>query len=385
MASTEPRLHSALAPEHRVLFASASTHPWYPRDGLSEAQWQSLRYTVEREKAAIAVWRMVSKLSAEAMAGEAAALRGLALVMEFRMHHLQQRLVASVAALREARIPCLLLKGAAIATVYHGSFAERPMLDLDLLVPPDKAVRARSVLLNAGWSEPPAEAAVKLAAGGIHHLPALHDASGVEVNLEVHQDLFPPGHPFTMTTADMWGGARALSGDLEGAFVPSPVHLAVHACIHLAWSHMLRTGTWRACGDLRAITADQDFDWESFVALAIRCRAATALLLDPPAGVGACRDAGAPRRTGPVGPAGRFPGCRPLMNKRLDAVLERHLLAVLIPGGPDCPSVRIRRIGWSLALRPDLSGHGAARPWRIGDGDDPSADQAERLPPTMLC
>ena len=253
------------------------------------------------------------------------------------------------------------------------------MLDLDLLVPQDKAARARSVLLNAGWSEPPVEAAVKLAPGGIHHLPALHDASGVEVNLEVHQDLFPPGHPFTMTTADVWGGARALSGDLEGAFVPSPVHLAVHACIHLAWSHMLRTGAWRACGDLRAITADKDFDWGSFVALAKRCRAATACYwtLRLVSGLGGMPVPG--DVLDQLAPPGR-PLLSAAMNKRLDAVLERHLLAVLIPGGPDCPSVRIRRIGWSLALRPDFSGHGAARPWRIGAGDDPSADQAERRP-----
>ena len=377
---TAPRLHAVLAPEHRLLFGSA-VPAFAPSPQLiaavTPAGWDALRYTAEREKAVIALTRLFATLGPAALPERVAPLRALAMVMEFRMHHLRQRLGQSVAALRAAGIPVLLLKGAAVATWYHGSFVARPMLDLDLLVPPDRAREAYDALLATGWAVPAPEDTVALPPGGIHHLPALHDASGVAVNLEVHTDVIPPGHPFAFGAGDVWNAARALSGsahagthtDLEGALVPSPAHMALHACIHLAWQHMLRTGTWRTARDLRVITADPAFRWDDFVMLAHATRAASAAywtlrlcegltaLPVPPAVLAAL----APAATAALRP----------VHRRLDDLVERHLLAVLIPGGIDCPSVRLRRLAWELALRPAASGHGNSRPWLVEDDADP--------------
>ncbi|MCE2955380.1 nucleotidyltransferase family protein [Gemmatimonas sp.] len=382
VAQTAARLHALLAPEHRLLFGSAVpgfTAPAPLLAAITSAGWGSLRYTAEREKAVIALARVLAGAEHGSVPAEAAPLRQLAMVMEFRMHYLRQRLGQSVRALHEAGIPVLLLKGAAVAAWYHRRFAARPMLDLDLLVPPDQARRAYDVLCTAGWAVPAAEDTVQLPAGGIHHLPALHDASGVEVNLEVHTDVIPPGHPFAFGAADVWREARpvgdALGADLAGVFVPSARHMALHACIHLAWQHMLRTGTWRTAGDLRVITADPTFNWAAFVTLAQEARAASSgywalrlveglAAVPVPAPVLAALE--------PLPPAG-VP--RAVM-RAAHTLVERHLLAVLIPGGPDCPSVRLRRLAWECAIRPHDSGHQLSRPWHVEEHVDAPAHQA---------
>ncbi len=348
---------------------------------LSDNTWRALCYTVEREKAAIALWRHIGSALPSPPPEGAAGIQRLAVVMEFRMQYLQQRLSESVAVLRREGIACVLLKGAAIASVYHRSFVERPMLDLDILVPAAKAERAYEALLNAGWVVPTADRSVVYASGGIHHLPVLHDGKGMAVNLEVHTDLFPPGHPFSFSSNDVWRDAVPLSGLLEGAHVPSSQHLALHSCIHLSWSHMMRTGAWRAVRDLAITTRSADFDWDVFIRNAKAVRASTACfwtlelargligLSVPPHVLLAL----APPRIG-------FNWTDHVATE----LLRRHLLAVLIPGGIDCPSIRVRRAAWSLAIRPGSSGHGVARPWRTAhdatknDQPDPSiASQAE--------
>jgi hypothetical protein len=369
------RLQARLAPEHRLLFGSAVpgfTAPAALLAAITPAGWGTLRYTAEREKAVIALARVLAGAERGSVPADAAPLRQLAMVMEFRMHYLRQRLGQSVRALHEAGIPVLLLKGAAVAAWYHRSFAARPMLDLDLLVPAAQAPQAYDVLCGTGWMVPAAEDTVQLPAGGIHHLPALHDATGVAVNLEVHTDVIPPGHPFAFGASDLWRDARpvddvlgeTLGADLVGARIPSALHMALHACIHLAWQHMLRTGTWRTAGDLRVITADPAFSWSAFVALAHEARAASSCYwalrlveglaaVPVPATVLAALE--------PPPPAG-MPRAAV---RRMHALVERHLLAILIPGGTDCPSVRLRRLAWEWALRPNTSGHKGSRPWLV--------------------
>ena len=364
MANTEPRLLGLLPTEFQLLFESVRPARVSRTSALTPEQWKRLCYPVEREKAAISVWQHVSRNLDETARAQAQPIRNLATVMEFRMHYLQSRLTQTVAALHAAGIRCLLLKGAALASTLYASFTERPMLDLDLLVKPQDARRAYELLQTIGWAVPAAERSVVLRQGGIHHLPALHDASGMAVNVEVHTELIPPGHPFGFSAEDVWAEARPLEGPLAGAFVPSPEHLALHSCIHLAWSHMLRTGTWRTCRDLERITQVPGFDWERLVRLAhkvgassccywtLRLAAGLAGLDVPPASLAAFRRAGGNDRA---------------VDGIVSAVLERHLLAVLIPGGPDCPSVRLRRLAWVLAIRPESNGHGRSRPWLSDD------------------
>src|SRR4051794_19301697 len=57
----------------------------------------------------------------------------------------------AIGGLQESGIEVMLLKGAALATLYYGSEAERPMADVDILVRPADAARAFDQLGQAGW------------------------------------------------------------------------------------------------------------------------------------------------------------------------------------------------------------------------------------------
>jgi hypothetical protein len=48
-------------------------------------------------------------------------------------------------------IPCLFLKGAALASVWYGDLSLRPFLDIDVLVPPGRLAQARDALLDVGY------------------------------------------------------------------------------------------------------------------------------------------------------------------------------------------------------------------------------------------
>lgn len=120
-----------------------------------ELDWEKLGWLAERERAAPVLWGRLQSM--ESLRGrlppQAAHLQRLAMVSEFRMLHLEQRLAESLAALSHAGIEVMLLKGAALALTVYGSFVRRPMVDVDMLLHEGEAEGAREVLLGkgAGW------------------------------------------------------------------------------------------------------------------------------------------------------------------------------------------------------------------------------------------
>lgn len=63
-------------------------------------------------------------------------------------------------------------------------------------------------------------------------------------------------------------------------------------------------------------------------------------------------------------------------------MLERHALDQILPSERRCPSVRLQRWLWTLAIRPDWSGHSRIRPWtHAADWEaDGTTDGRERPP-----
>jgi hypothetical protein len=49
------------------------------------------------------------------------------------------------------------------------------------------------------------------------------------------------------------------------------------------------------------------------------------------------------------------------------AVCERHAAREMFESPDRCPSQWMRRTLWEVSLRPEASGHGAARPWLLDD------------------
>src|SRR5690606_2857828 len=134
-------------------------------------------------------------------------MRRNAMVTDFRMIRLGQRLRDTLRSFAERGIPVMLLKGAALGALIDPTFRERPMVDIDLLVHPADADRAREAVVAAGWpqSEDPT---VHELLEDHHHLPPFIDPVIPDLRLELHLALLPADNAFQFDAAELWSEAR---------------------------------------------------------------------------------------------------------------------------------------------------------------------------------
>ncbi|HET7564887.1 MAG TPA: nucleotidyltransferase family protein [Gemmatimonadaceae bacterium] len=345
-----------------------------------ELDWGVLCVLAQREHAAPAVaHRLASMALGRELPAGVMNLRRLAAVTTFKMQYLQRRVAESVAALDRAGIKGVLLKGAALATTAYGSFGERPMTDVDLLVPAGDAPAALQVLLATGWLWRP-DRDQDGDFEHLHHLPALLDARGMEVSLELHKELLPMGHPFAFSAESVLDAA-SMTDRMPGAWIPAPQHMLLHSCIHFAWGHLFRKGAWNAFRDVQATIRAFDIDWPAFVALADASHARTCCYWT----FRLARDL-----MGVQIPPHVLSALRPPLPEFVLRRLARHFTLILVPSGVSCPSVSVRRFMWSAGILPRWSGHAGTRRWqllqllpehRAARGADPSvALEAETSP-----
>ena len=342
--------------ESRFVFSLAAGNTRWPDD--QDFHWPLLLQVAAVENA-LMVLRDVSRCAKPRSIPMEAEwhMACLALATELRMRTLERRLEESLAALAAAAIPAILLKGAALASTVYGSFVARPMNDVDLLVDGRDVNAARKIMLDAGWvrdSSLPGDDAY----AGHHHLPPLIDARGSGLRLELHTSLLPSGNPFVGT-----GAGRALLADVREtaigstpAFVLKPSVYAVHAAVHFVWSHEMQAGAWHAFRDLTTLARAGRLDWSEFVDVAISWRAAScaywALRL------------GQVLSNLPVPPE-VLERLRVRLPETVLKRLEKHFVQILLRDAISCPSVRLSRALWTLAIRPRQSGHGDVRPWLV--------------------
>ena len=277
----------------------------------------------------------------------------LALHAELRMRRLERRLEEVLAALADANIEVTLLKGAALATTVYGSFAARPMNDLDLLVAADRAPEAREIARANGWTRDPTLAG-DFGYASHHHLPPLLDSSGSGLRLELHTELLPPDNPFALTREELTRDSREVRVGSARARILSPIHHALYAAIHFAWSHQLHLGGWHAIRDFGALARRGLLDYDALVDTASAWRARTCLYWTLRLG-----------RTLSALPVSDDVMTR--LEPRLPGVvlrrLERHFVQTALRTDDTCPSVRLSRDLWSLAMQPQKSAHRGYRPW----------------------
>lgn len=333
-------------------------------------EWERVIALAARDRAQAALWRRVRAAGeARVPADPRERMRRLAGIAAFRQARLEQLLGEALYALAAARIPALLLKGAALAAGVYGSFAERPMADLDLLVPPDRAGEAQSRLLRAGWTTlAPRDERTDALYAAHHHLAPLADAAGGGIVLEIHAHPLPPGHPFAFGAAEMWRDARPARVGGREARTPSTPHQLLHLCLHFAWAHALGSGAWRTLRDVRTLAERAAPDWPAFVRLARGARAATCAGWTLRLARGLV-DAAVPEET--------LRALRPRGPEPLLRALEHHFAAALFADAA-CPSPWLARRLWEAAIQPRRQGHGAARPWSrdraFADAGVPVAD-----------
>lgn len=320
--------------------------------------WPWFLGIAELERATRVAWERLSALGAlPETKASAAQFEQLASIAAFRAEHLRARLQETLDVLARNGIRVVLLKGAALASTVYRSFIERPMGDLDLLVPSEDAERAHKIVQSAGWSWDQALFPFSRYAGH-HHLPPLDDAAGTGVRLELHRDIAIDGHPFTLDIASLRARGRTQQIGSTEAMVPCPEHLLLHEAVHFAWSHLLSFGAWRTSRDVQLIARSGLPDWDLFVDETRRHRAEscaywTLVLSRVLAGAEI--------------PDSVLSRLRPPMGSLSQRLLERHFIYHLLPIESTWPSQRLRRSMWERAIQPERFGHGKTRPWHFDD------------------
>ncbi len=334
--------------------------------------WAKLLRLAQEEGSTALVWRWVRHTHAQHVPADVAIQwQRLAMVAEFQMLHLE-RLLDDVLDVFEAYgIESVLLKGSALAYTVYGSFAARPMGDLDLLVRPVQAQEAWSLLQANGWVWP-SDRWPRAHYVAHQHLPPLVHSSGRELRAEIHSALFPIGHPFRWPVEDVWNQATRLRVQNRSVLVPQPFHQLLHLCIHFAWSHEMRWGSWRALRDVAAITRRENIGWTAFVETARTCRATTCCYWT----LRLARDL-----SGALVPDDVLHALRPPRPESLLRRLECHYTLQLFALDNVCPSEGLNNALWQLGIAPRWCGHGGARPWQgaehwTANGDQRSARAA---------
>lgn len=352
-------LLSLLSRESQLLFLtadSAARGPEILKLLQSNLDWVELSRLADHEKAIPILWRRMVQTGSGTMPADAAAhFRKMARVVSFRMAYLEQLVLNSAVALTRARIDHTFLKGAALGCGVYGSFSERPMVDVDVLVRERDADAAISALLYAGWVRQPKEEQHG-DYSKCHHLPPLIDTNNL-VSSEVHTSLFPRTAPFGITTDEVLASTQVVSFRGIEVRIPGPSYLLLHACLHLAWIPMFRNGAWRTFRDVKSIISKYDFDWDEFLALARTHRAETSCFWTLHL---ASELVGAPI------PEAVVRALRPRLPAALLRGLERHFAMILLPTTTSCPSVTLRRMLWVAGILPGRSKHGKSRPWQGG-------------------
>ena len=370
-------ISSALS-ESKLVFrlARAESNALDPVDREAIADWPRVLQLASDENAAIALrdhlrsekWRNVPSDVQRRLAM-------LALDREFRMRLLERRLEDSLAALNAAGIDVMLLKGAALATTLYGSFAARPMRDIDLLVKPDRADEARALIAGLGWAADP-ELPGDESYLTHHHLPPMRDMGASGLRIEIHRALVPSGHPFRFREAEIWSEARVVNAGRARALVMHPVHHAAHIAIHFAWSHMLKMGAWHAFRDLASLSAAGLVNWQDVASVARRWGASSCCYWTFQLGF-VLSDLAVSDSV--------LSSLRPPLPDVMHGPLTRHLANSILAGTGGCPSVWLDQALWELAMLPRGDGHGSTRPWSVSkDLVDARSERAsvagQRLP-----
>ncbi|MGA0841230.1 MAG: nucleotidyltransferase family protein, partial [Pseudomonadales bacterium] len=183
-----------LSPEARLVFRTAAADvkadEWRQLvEGVRD--WERVFRLADRQVAAMALWRVLKEIPGVTTAVPqdfAEALRCVALVEDLRMQQLARRAQLTVEALNAAKVPVMLLKGAAIGALSDPSFRSRPMTDVDVLVTADNVEQAASAITSAGWSLTENPVLLELLKDA-HHLPHFVDPSQPGVRLELHVSL----------------------------------------------------------------------------------------------------------------------------------------------------------------------------------------------------
>ena len=194
---------------------------------------------------------------------------------------LADELLSILGVLEDGGIDAMPVKGLAVAERYYGSLALRPSADIDVLIHPGDAARARGLLQESGWKRRKAPSFVA-AHHPFHDVQYHRPTPSGNACLELHSGLWDPR--FYRPLDDLW--ERATSGSIRGreTRMLSDEDALLHLAIHRSRSPL----RLRFLCDVAEVVRTRGtlLDWDTLVARAARARARTALF----AGLALSRD-----------------------------------------------------------------------------------------------
>jgi hypothetical protein len=198
-------------------------------------------------------------------------VRRLTAVDNLRSRHELTRITA---ALTEAGIPALALKGIVLAYSAYKDPSLRPMMDLDLLVPPRERENAIDVLRKLKFGHPQElpffvrDHQLRLVPGQEFAPPLKSSKSRVQV--EIHTTLECSEPLFREPVQEFW--SRSTTAALGGlcARTLCPEDNLFHICLHLARAHRFEKGLLPLLDIKVLLESKEHWDWEGIAARSLR-------------------------------------------------------------------------------------------------------------------
>lgn len=185
-------------------------------------------------------------------------LVGIAKQIWTRSHLLVAESAPAVEALANARIPTMLIKGAALYAEAMPLARRRILGDVDILVPPNDFERALEILVATGWQSSRDLSPIFLRQVA-RRRAGINLVQGERGEIDLHH---VPLH-FTRTNAALeqavWDMARPASLAGITVLIPDAIDMLIFALGHSAGSTM---GDWIV--DVIARLNDPAFDWKTF-------------------------------------------------------------------------------------------------------------------------
>ena len=183
-------------------------------------------------------------------------------------HQQLYRAAPAVAALCGAGIPVMLLKGAPMVLAYYGNHAHRPMSDLDVAVPAERAAEAMRLLQGAGWKPGPMASPTDERMRWTHAMQFVHPEGGeLDLHWRVMVEATTPARldPFWSTREPLQFGDHAVS-------MLAPTETLFHTVLHgVRWNEATPI-RWIADALQVIATRGSDIDWERLCWLAQHLR-----------------------------------------------------------------------------------------------------------------
>lgn len=166
----------------------------------------------------------------------------------------------------EIGIRTLILKGAALALLYYRDLGLRPMSDLDVLVPANKAIDAMGLLRKTGW-KPEKDLLERVTQDYLLAAKACNLArneSDIKLDLHWHvfQECLEPD-----SDVDLWERSLPVACSDVATLALSPADQLLHICAHAMEWNAIAPMRWVADA-FTVISTTPDLDWSSVLAQA---------------------------------------------------------------------------------------------------------------------